>query len=66
MITNKENYIQEAMDKLNYKLVEEFMNEYKLSELDARRGLAEIYYHNEFEIVLFLPKERWRWIIRIG
>ena len=51
MITNKENYILQAMDKLNYKLVEEFMNEYKLSELDARRELAEIYYYNEFEII---------------
>jgi len=27
------------------------MNEYKLSEIDARRGLAEIYYYNEFEII---------------
>jgi len=51
MITNKENYILQVMDKFNYKLVEEFMNEYKLSELDARRGLAEIYYHTEFEVV---------------
>jgi len=51
MISNKENYIQEAMDKFNYKLVEEFMNEHKLSEIDARRRLAEIYYQNEFEIV---------------
>ena len=51
MIANKENYILQAMDKINFKLVEEFMNEYKLSELDARRGLAEIYYYNEFEII---------------
>ena len=51
MISNKENCILQAMDKFNYKLVEEFMNEYKLSEIDTRRGLAEIYYHNEFEVV---------------
>jgi len=51
MIINQEQWILQAMDKFNFKLVEEFMNEYKLSEIDARRGLAEIYYHNEFEVV---------------
>jgi len=49
MIVNKEQWILVAMDKMNDRLTEEFMKEYNVSEEDARRGLAEMYYHNEFE-----------------
>lgn len=49
MITNKENYIQQAMDKIPYGLVEEFMKDYCVSEYEARKALAEMYYSNEFE-----------------
>ena len=56
MITNKENYIQQAMDKIPYGLVEEFMKDYEefmkdycVSEYEARKALAEMYYSNEFE-----------------
>jgi len=49
MITHKENYIQQAMEKMNCRLVEEFMTEYGVSEFDARKSLAEMYYSNEFE-----------------
>lgn len=49
MIINKENWISQAMEKLNYQLVQEFMQEYRVSELNARKALAEMYYVDSFD-----------------
>lgn len=49
MITNKENWIQQTMDNLDYRLIEEFMREYRVSEYEARKTLAEMYYNDSFE-----------------
>lgn len=44
MITNKENWINLKMEIIDTRLVEDYMREYRLSEVDARRRLAEMYY----------------------
>ncbi|MDD4188273.1 MAG: hypothetical protein PHX04_05930 [Bacilli bacterium] len=38
--------ISDIMDKLDVKLVEEFMKDYCVSEYEARKSLAEMYYTN--------------------
>ena len=37
------------MDKVSYGLVEEFMRDYCVTEYEARKALAEMYYHRDFE-----------------
>lgn len=48
-IPNKESWIQDCMTKFNDKIVKDFMEQYNLSEQNARKGLAEYYYYNYYE-----------------
>jgi hypothetical protein len=50
MITNKENWLEQAMIKVDSNLVEIYMRDYCLSEYEARKCLAEMFYSGLFEI----------------
>lgn len=50
MAVNKENWISQVMETMNYRLVEEHMKEYNVSEYEARMALAEMFYNDTFNI----------------
>jgi len=49
MIPDEETWINENMLKFSNKIVEEFMDQYKVDEPEARRSLAQYYYFNYFD-----------------
>lgn len=49
MTNNKENWIQHTMETLDERMVEEYVKEYRASEYEARKALAEMYYDDMFE-----------------
>lgn len=50
MITNKQNWIEQMMIKVDCNLVEIYERDYGVSEYEARRMLAEMYYGETFHV----------------
>ena len=47
-MNNEQQIIQDLMPKFSKNIVKEFMFEYNVSEQEARKALAEMYYANNY------------------